>query len=275
MALAIELAASRYPALGLDGLEAGLHERLRFFTVGSHTAGRHRSLRDTIRWSYDLLDPADQALLRGVAVFASWFDVDAAVAVVAPGSSRATVADGLARLVDHSLLVVDRSTPTRYRALETIRQYGQEQLETTNELAEVEHRHEAWCCAVLAEIAAAEPDDAWCDALRQGRRRRQGRARPLRRVPRSPLPMQRHWLRGWPGSCGSAGASRRHDAGSSRLPIWSLRRRSESSSCATRPARRAQGSPGTTCSVCSAGRRTSRCRSATPGVPPAILRGCH
>ncbi len=66
-----------------------------------------------------------------------------------------TVADGLARLVDHSLLVVDRSTPTRYRALETIRQYGQEQLETTNELAEVERRHEAWCCAVLAEIAAA------------------------------------------------------------------------------------------------------------------------
>jgi predicted ATPase/DNA-binding CsgD family transcriptional regulator len=162
MALAIELAASRYPALGLDGLEAGLHERLRFFTVGSQTAGRHRSLRDTLRWSYELLDAADQALLRGVAVFASWFDVDAAVAVVAPGTSRATVTDGLARLVDHSLLVVDRRTPTRYRALETIRQYGQEQLETTNELAEVERRHEAWCCAVLDELATAEPDDAWC-----------------------------------------------------------------------------------------------------------------
>ncbi|MET0712436.1 MAG: ATPase, partial [Jiangellaceae bacterium] len=163
MALAIELAASRYPALGLDGLEAGLHERLRFFTVGSHMAGRHHSLRDTIRWSYDLLDPADRALLRGVAVFASWFDVDGAVAVVAPESSRATVADGLARLVDNSLLVVDRSTPTRYRALETIRQYGQEQLETTTELAEVERRHESWCRAMLAEMAAAEPDDAWCE----------------------------------------------------------------------------------------------------------------
>jgi predicted ATPase/DNA-binding CsgD family transcriptional regulator len=162
MALAIELAASRYPALGFDGLEAGLHERLRFFTVGSHTAGRHHSLRDTIRWSNDLLDPADQALLRGVAVFASWFDVDAAHAVAGSEESRATVADGLARLVDHSLLVVDRGTPTRYRALETIRQYGQEQLESTNELAEVERRHEAWCCAVLAEIAAAEADDAWC-----------------------------------------------------------------------------------------------------------------
>ncbi len=275
MALAIELAASRYPALGLDGLEAGLHERLRFFTVGSHTAGRHRSLRDTIRWSYDLLDPADQALLRGVAVFASWFDVDAAVAVVAPGSSRATVADGLARLVDHSLLVVDRSTPTRYRALETIRQYGQEQLETTNELAEVERRHEAWCCAVLAEIAAAEPDDAWCE--RFDRVVDDARAALVRCAAFHDhrARCQRHWLLSWPGSCGSAGASRRHDAGSSRLPIWSLRRRSESSSCATRPARRARGSPATTCCVCSAGRRTSRCRSATPGVPPAILPGCR
>ena len=78
MALAIELAASRYPTLGLDGLEAGLHERLRFFTVGGPTAERHRSLRDTIAWSYDLLAPADQALLRGIAVFASWFDVAAA-----------------------------------------------------------------------------------------------------------------------------------------------------------------------------------------------------
>jgi predicted ATPase/DNA-binding CsgD family transcriptional regulator len=162
IALAIELAASRYPALGLDGLEAGLHERLRFFSVGSQTAGRHRSLGDTIRWSYELLDAADQALLRGVAVFASWFDVDAAVAVVAPGTTWATVADGLARLVDHSLLVVDRRTPTLYRALETIRQYGREQLEMTDEIAEVERRHEAWCCAVLAELATAEPDDAWC-----------------------------------------------------------------------------------------------------------------
>jgi predicted ATPase/DNA-binding CsgD family transcriptional regulator len=162
IALAIELAASRYPALGLDGLEAGLHERLRFFTVGSHTAGRHRSLRDTIHWSYDLLDPADQALLRGVAVFAAWFDVDAAAAVVAPTASRATVADGLARLVDHSLLIVDRTTPTRYRALETIRQYGHEQLDTTGELTDLERRHEHWCSTALAELATTEPDDTWC-----------------------------------------------------------------------------------------------------------------
>ncbi|MGW5237658.1 ATP-binding protein [Monashia sp. NPDC004114] len=165
VALGIELAASRYPALGLDGLEAGLREPLRILTVGGHTAGRHRSLRDTISWSIDLLDSADRALLRRVAVFASWFDVDAAYAVAAPSKSRAAAADGLARLVDHSLLLVDRRVETRYRALETIRQYGQEQLDATGERHEIELRHEAFCRARLVEIATAEPDDAWCVRL--------------------------------------------------------------------------------------------------------------
>ena len=161
IALAIELAASRYATLGLDGLEAGLHERLRFFTVGSRSADRHRSLRDTIGWSYDLLAPADQALLRGAAVFASWFDVAAAHAVVAPARERATVADGLARLADDSLLVVDRGEPTRYRAMETIRQYGEERLDAAGEITALQARHDAWCRAALTDLAGADPDDAW------------------------------------------------------------------------------------------------------------------
>ena len=163
MALAIELAAARYSTLGLDGLEAGLDERLRFLTAGTRVADRHRSLRDAIGWSYDLLAPDDQALLRGIAVFASWFDVDAAHAVAGPGRERGTVADGLARLADDSLLVVERGEPTRYRALETIRQYGVEQLDAAGELAAVRDRHEQWCCTVATALAAAEPGDAWCE----------------------------------------------------------------------------------------------------------------
>ena len=164
MALAIELAASRYPTLGLDGLEAGLHERLRLLDVGgSAAAGRHRSIRDTISWSYSLLDPTKQALLRGISVFASWFDVDAGQAIAAPDIDRAVVADGLARLADHSLLVVERGAPTRYRVPCTIRDYGEEQLELAGELATVQARHDQWCRARLAELAAAPPDDAWCD----------------------------------------------------------------------------------------------------------------
>jgi predicted ATPase/DNA-binding CsgD family transcriptional regulator len=162
MALAIELAASRYPTLGLDGLEAGLHERLRFLTVRGHAADRHRSLRDTIGWSYDLLGSADQALLRGVAVFASWFDVAAARAVAAPAREHLEVADALSRLADHSLLIVDRGEPTSYRMLETIRQFGEERLDTSGELAAVQGEHDAWCRAVLTDLAAAPPDDAWC-----------------------------------------------------------------------------------------------------------------
>ena len=162
MALAIELAAARYSTLGLDGLEAGLEQRMRFLTAGTRVADRHRSLRDAIGWSYDLLIPDDQALLRGIAVFASWFDVDAAHAVARPGRERAAVSDGLARLADDSLLVVERGQPTRYRVLETIRQYGVEQLEAAGELAVVRARHQQWCCTVTTALAGAEPDDAWC-----------------------------------------------------------------------------------------------------------------
>jgi len=204
MALAIELAASRYATLGLDGLEAGLHERLRFLAVGGRGADRHHSLRDTIGWSYDLLDPEDQALLRALAVFASWFDVDAVHSVVSPNTDRAAVADALSRLADHSLLIVDRGDTTRYRALETIRQYGEERLDASGERAAVRARHDAWCRGMLTELAAVPPDDTWCtrfdrvvDDARAALRR--GAAEPNRAAQASELAAQlagQLWLRG-------------------------------------------------------------------------------
>jgi predicted ATPase/DNA-binding CsgD family transcriptional regulator len=162
VALAIELAAGRYSTLGLDGLEAALEQPLRFLAGGTRVTDRHRSLREAIGWSYDLLPAEDRALLRSVAVFATWFDVAAADAVAGSASERAVVADGLARLADHSLLVVERGDPTRYRALETIRQYGVEMLEHAGELDAVHARHEHWCRAVMGALRTAEPDDAWC-----------------------------------------------------------------------------------------------------------------
>jgi predicted ATPase/DNA-binding CsgD family transcriptional regulator len=164
MALAIELAAARYPALGLDGLEAGMHERLRLLAGGGRITDRHRSLRDAIAWSYDLLAPDDRCLLRGIAVFASRFDVDAAHAVAGPSQERAAIADGLARLTEQSLLLVERGTPTRYRMLETIRQYGTEQLELCGELDQTRAAHKDWCGDVVAALrrGSAKPDDSWC-----------------------------------------------------------------------------------------------------------------
>jgi predicted ATPase/DNA-binding CsgD family transcriptional regulator len=168
MALAIELAAARFAALGLDGLEAGLEQRLRFLTAGPRGADRHASLREAIGWSYELLSLDDRELLRRLAVFASWFDVDASVAVAGSGRDRAEIADGLARLAEHSLLVVERGEPTRYRALETIRQYGVEQLDEAGELDETRSAHERWCrlaIAALRGFAVADIDEAWCARL--------------------------------------------------------------------------------------------------------------
>jgi predicted ATPase/DNA-binding CsgD family transcriptional regulator len=165
MALAIELAAARFATLGLDGLEAGLDQRLRLLTAGPRVADRHGSLRAAIGWSHDLLSPADRVLLRGVAVFVSWFDVESACAVVGAGSERAEIADGLARLAEDSLLVVDHGGATRYRALETIRQYGVERLDEAGELDQVRAGHERWCREVLVALRQTEPadiDDAWC-----------------------------------------------------------------------------------------------------------------
>jgi predicted ATPase len=165
MALAIELAAARFAALGLDGLESGLDQRLRLLTAGPRVADRHASLRAAIGWSYDLLSFGDRALLRGVAVFASWFEVDAARAVAGGGRDRAEIADGLARLAEHSLLVVERGERTRYRALETIRQYGVERLEEAGELDQIRAGHERWCrraLAALSQTGIGDIDDAWC-----------------------------------------------------------------------------------------------------------------
>jgi len=165
IALAIELAAARFAALGLDGLESGLDQRLRLLTAGPRVPDRHGSLRAAIGWSYELLSSADRALLRSVAVFASSFDLDAACAVAGAGRTRAEIADGLARLAEHSLLVVERGEPTRYRALETIRQYGIERLDEAGELDQTRSDHERWCRRALAALrrtAPADIDDAWC-----------------------------------------------------------------------------------------------------------------
>ena len=154
-ALAIELAAARLPSLGLDGIEAGLDERFRLLAGGSRIDERHRSLRSAIDWSYGLLAPADQALLRRLSVFAAPFTADAAATVggFAP-VDPASIADGLARLAEHSLLVVSPTgAETRYRVLDSIRQYGVEQMAAAPaEVEETHSRHLAWASGVVADL---------------------------------------------------------------------------------------------------------------------------
>jgi predicted ATPase/DNA-binding SARP family transcriptional activator len=171
MALAIELAAARLPAVGLDGLELGLTERLRMLTGGSPADDRHRSLRSTLDWSYALLSDLDRAVLRRVSVFTAPFTVEAAGNVIGgwpPVSDAGDVSTALAELADQSLLTaVAGPGGTRYRALETVRQYGAELLVTAGERTDASVRHLRWCLRVGAELAADPGPDlvAWRSAL--------------------------------------------------------------------------------------------------------------
>ncbi|MFB4313809.1 LuxR C-terminal-related transcriptional regulator [Actinomadura sp. 21ATH] len=159
MALGIELAAARYPTLGLDGITAALSHPLRMLTGGSRAEDRHRSVRAALDWSHALLEPDDRALLRRVSVFVAPFTVRAAARVA--GTGEGVVADGLARLAEQSLLAVAASPGgTRYRALETIREYGTERLDEARELAGVRSAHLRWCLAEAAGLAAEGADGA-------------------------------------------------------------------------------------------------------------------
>jgi predicted ATPase/DNA-binding CsgD family transcriptional regulator len=166
MALAIELAAARFPSLGLDGLEAGLADRLRLLAGGPRVDDRHRSLRSALDWSYALLDEPERAVLRRVSVFAGSFTAAGAATMLTgwPPVPAGAVPDILAGLADQSLLIaIAGPAGTRYRVLETIRQYGADRLADAGESVDARVRHLTWCldeCAAL-ELASRELAGAW------------------------------------------------------------------------------------------------------------------
>ena len=161
VALAIELTAARVPSLGLDGIEAGLADRMNLLAGGPRADDRHRSLRSALDWSYALLDDADRAVLRRISVFAAPFTATAAQAMLAgwPPAADGAIGAALARLADQSLLVAGADPAgTRYRALETVRQYGAAQLDRAGEPDQASARHLGWC--LEAATALGTPDGA-------------------------------------------------------------------------------------------------------------------
>jgi predicted ATPase/DNA-binding CsgD family transcriptional regulator len=143
MPLAIEQAAARLSSLGLDGLEAGLSDRLALLTGGDRADRRHRSLRSTLDWSYGLLDEPSRAVLRRLSVFPGPFAAREArgVAGWTPASARAVPAL-LAGLAERSLLVTAvGSCGTRYSVPESVRQYGADLLRETGEDRDVRSRY--------------------------------------------------------------------------------------------------------------------------------------
>jgi predicted ATPase/DNA-binding winged helix-turn-helix (wHTH) protein len=125
--LAIELAAARTAAFGVDGVGALLDDRFRLLTGGHRTAlPRHQTLRATLDWSYELLTEPERVVLRRLAIFAGSFSLDAASAV-ARGSdlSAIDVVDHVARLASKSLVAVDvGGREVNYQLLETMRAYA-------------------------------------------------------------------------------------------------------------------------------------------------------
>jgi predicted ATPase/class 3 adenylate cyclase/DNA-binding CsgD family transcriptional regulator len=155
--LAIELAAARVRALSLTEILDSLHDRFRLLTGGARTAvRRQQTLRASVDWSHALLTEPERVLFRRLAVFLGGFDFDAAQAVAGGGDvQRYQVLDQLTLLVDKSLVVADDSLGrTRYRLLETVRQYAQEKLGESGEADAVRARHRDHYTALAALLDA-------------------------------------------------------------------------------------------------------------------------
>jgi predicted ATPase len=153
MPLAIELAAARVRALSLAEILDGLHDRFRLLTGGARTAvRRQQTLRASVDWSHALLTEPERVLFRWLAVFLGGFDLDAAQAVAGAGAlERYQVLDQLTLLVDKSLVVAEHTGgATRYRLLETVRQYALDKLDESGEADAVRVRHRDHYTALAA-----------------------------------------------------------------------------------------------------------------------------
>jgi len=156
--LAIELAAARVRALSLNEIRDSLHDAFRLLTGGARTAvRRQQTLRASVDWSHALLSEPEQVLFRRFAVFLGGGDLDAAQAVMGGEVERYQVLDQLVLLVDKSLVVADDSPHgTRYRLLETVRQYAMEKLSESREAAEIRTRHRDHYTTLAAALDAPD-----------------------------------------------------------------------------------------------------------------------
>jgi predicted ATPase/class 3 adenylate cyclase len=151
--LAIELAAARVRVLSLTEIRDSLHDRFRLLTGGARTAvRRQQTLRASVDWSHALLTDPERVLFARLAVFMGGFDLAAAEAVVGSGDvERFQVLDLLTLLVDKSLVVAENASGrTRYRLLETVRQYALEKLYESGDVDAVRARHRDYYTAMAA-----------------------------------------------------------------------------------------------------------------------------
>ena len=163
--LAIEFAAARAAALGVQQVADGLEDRFGLLTSGRRTAlPRHQTLRAALDWSYELLPEIEATALRRLAIFAGDFSLDGVIAVV-DDLHGPRIIDHIANLVAKSLMVADlRGEIAQYRLLETTRLYALEKLRSSGELTLAARGHAEHYCAVFAHAEAeseTRPQAEW------------------------------------------------------------------------------------------------------------------
>jgi predicted ATPase/DNA-binding SARP family transcriptional activator/tetratricopeptide (TPR) repeat protein len=141
--LALELAAARVASMSPGEIADRLAQRFSFLTSGARTAeARQQTLRATVDWSYALLSEVERRVFNRLSVFRGGWSLTAAEAVVADELvSSSVVLDTIGRLVERSMVWVERGRTTRYRMLATLREYAAEQLNTSGEAATLAGRH--------------------------------------------------------------------------------------------------------------------------------------
>jgi len=171
--LAIELAAARLSNMSLEEVAVRVQERFDALGGSRSVDARHRTMRASIEWSYDMLDEMQRITLRRLSVFSGAFSRDAAQAVVGGWSPVPPDADALAacgRLVDKSMLVaVPGPGGTYYHMLEIVRQFSSECLAAAGETPAARARHATWYHGLVPEARVwAGPDQSlWMDRLRR------------------------------------------------------------------------------------------------------------
>ncbi|MBO0803345.1 MAG: LuxR family transcriptional regulator [Nocardiopsaceae bacterium] len=166
--LALELAAVRLRSMPVEEILARLDDRFRILGTTRTTTGRHRTLRSAVDWSYELCTPREQRLWAELSVFPGSFDIAAARHVCSP-----TALDDLSQLVEKSVVLYDERAD-RYRMLDTMREFGAEQL--AGQLAghadagQPRERHRDYYLGLVEEAAAATLSPAqvrWMSRLRE------------------------------------------------------------------------------------------------------------
>jgi predicted ATPase/class 3 adenylate cyclase len=171
--LAIELAATRTKVLTPEQILSRLERRLSILTSGSRSLPmRQRTLRAAIAWSYDLLDPVERRLFARLSVFTGGWSFESAEAVCDPDGLGLDILDGLTSLVDKSLIrrIEPPGQPSRFSMLETIREFGHEQLEAAGDLELVLRRHAEHFLRLAVEVEphlTGEDQGAWLDRCDQ------------------------------------------------------------------------------------------------------------